>query len=128
MFKKNKASKNEKRLDTFANSRFNLNEILWITYLHILFKIEISRTEIPETNIQQAIQGIQEEYSITAEEARYFVLNGKVDNRAYNSMNEGILVKMKNGEIIDAAKASDHDNLSALSAPVEKYFLAKLTL
>jgi hypothetical protein len=90
-----------------------------------LFKIEISRNEIPETNIQQAIQGIQEEYSITAEEARYFVLNGKVDNRAYNSMNEGILVKMKNGEIIDAAKASDHDNLSALSAPVEKYFLAK---
>jgi hypothetical protein len=92
-----------------------------------LFKIEISRTEIPETSIQQAIQSIQEEYSITAEEARYFVLNGKVDNRAYNSMNEGILVKMKNGEIIDAAKASDHDNLSALSAPVEKFFLARLT-
>jgi len=110
-----------------SHSDFVLSQLATRIVERRLFKIEISRTEIPESTIQQAIQGIQEEFSITPEEARYFVLNGKVDNRAYNSMNEGILVKMKNGEIIDAAKASDHDNLSALSATVEKFFLARLT-
>ncbi len=110
-----------------SHSDFVLSQLATRIVERRLFKIEISRTEIPESSIQQAIYGIQEEYSITAEEARYFVLNGKVDNRAYNSMNEGILVKMKNGEIIDAAKASDHDNLSALSATVEKFFLARIS-
>ncbi len=109
-----------------SHSDFVLSQLATRIVERRLFKIEISRSEIPETTIQQAIEGIQNEYNISAEEARYFVLNGKVDNRAYNSMNEGILVKMKNGEIIDAAKASDHDNLSALSATVEKYFLAKM--
>ena len=109
-----------------SHSDFVLSQLATRIVERRLFKIEISRNEIPETTIQQAIEGIQNEYNISAEEARYFVLNGKVDNRAYNSMNEGILVKMKNGEIIDAAKASDHDNLSALSATVEKYFLAKM--
>ena len=108
-----------------SHSDFVLSQLATRIVERRLFKIEISRTEIPESSIQQAIEGIQNEYNISSEEARYFVLNGKVDNRAYNSMNEGILVKMKNGDIIDAAKASDHDNLSALSAPVEKYFLAK---
>ena len=108
-----------------SHSDFVLSQLATRIVERRLFKIEISRNEIPETTIQQAIEGIQNEYNISAEEARYFVLNGKVDNRAYNSMNEGILVKMKTGEIIDAAKASDHDNLSALSATVEKYFLAK---
>ena len=109
-----------------SHSDFVLSQLATRIVERRLFKIEISRNEIPETTIQQAIEGIQNEYNISAEEARYFVLNGKVDNRAYNSMNEGILVKMKTGEIIDAAKASDHDNLSALSATVEKYFLAKM--
>jgi HD superfamily phosphohydrolase len=78
-----------------SHSDFVLRELATRIVERRLFKIEISRTEIPESSIQQAIQGIQEHYSISSEEARYFVLNGKVDNRAYNSMNEGILVKMK---------------------------------
>jgi HD superfamily phosphohydrolase len=110
-----------------SHSDFVLSQLATRIVERRLFKIEISRTEIPESSIQQAIEGIQNQYNISPEEARYFVLNGKVDNRAYNSMNEGILVKMKNGEIIDAAKASDHDNLSALSATVEKFFLARIS-
>jgi hypothetical protein len=108
-----------------SHSDFVLRELATRLVERRLFKIEISRTPLSEEGIASAKAEVMNLLDISAEDAKYFVLTGKVDNRAYNSMNEGILVKMKNGEIIDAAKASDHDNLSALSAPVEKYFLAK---
>lgn len=108
-----------------SHSDFVLRELASRIVERKLFKIEISRSPIGSDSLAQAKSDVEKLLSISSKEADYFVLTGKVDNRAYNSMNEGILVKMKNGEIIDAAKASDHDNLSALSAPVEKYFLAK---
>jgi len=108
-----------------SHSDFVLRELATRIVERKLFKIEISRNPIGSDSLAQAKSDVEKLLGISSKEADYFVLTGKVDNRAYNSMNEGILVKMKNGEIIDAAKASDHDNLSALSAPVEKYFLAK---
>jgi len=108
-----------------SHSDFVLRELASRIVERKLFKIEISRNPIGSDSLAQAKSDVEKLLGISSKEADYFVLTGKVDNRAYNSMNEGILVKMKNGEIIDAAKASDHDNLSALSAPVEKYFLAK---
>jgi hypothetical protein len=62
--------------------------------------------------------------NLTAEEARYFVIRERVDNIAYNSTNDIIRIRMKDGRVISASEASDHLSLERLSEKVEKWFLA----
>ena len=56
------------------------------------------------------------------EEASYFIHSGELANNAYKDDKEGILILRKNGETVDAAKASDNYNLGALTQTVTKYF------
>lgn len=56
------------------------------------------------------------------EEASYFIHSGELANNAYKDDKEGILIIRKNGETVDAAKASDNYNLGALTQTVTKYF------
>jgi len=58
------------------------------------------------------------------EDASYFVLHDRINNRAYSTASNGIAILSKNGTVRDVAAASDHLNLSALSMPVERHFLA----
>lgn len=88
-----------------------------------LFKIKISRAPIPEQDCEIQIAHLKSSRGYSDEEARYFVLYGTIDNKAYSSTAENIKVKFKDGSLIDAANASDHLNLAALSQSVEKYFL-----
>ena len=55
---------------------------------------------------------------------RSFVLHDRIDNRAYSTASHGISMLYKDGSVRDVAAASDHLNLSALSMPVERHFLA----
>ena len=48
----------------------------------------------------------------------------RIDNRAYSTASHGIQMLFKDGSVRDVASASDHLNLSALSVPVERHFLA----
>ena len=56
------------------------------------------------------------------EEAEYFVHSGELNNNAYKADKGGINILRKNGEVVDAAEASDNYNLSALTSTVTKYF------
>lgn len=89
-----------------------------------LFKIEMSRMPFDPSVKELHIDRIAKTMNYTREEASYFVLADRVYNRAYNVQTDVIKVKMKDGTVLDAAKASDHLNLQALSESVEKYFLA----
>lgn len=88
-----------------------------------LFKIKISRMPIPEREAAVQLEQLKAERGYSDEEAGYFVLHGTIDNKAYSSTAENIKVKYKDGSLTDAANASDHLNLAALSQSVEKYFL-----
>ena len=55
------------------------------------------------------------------EEAEYFVTTGSVSNQSYTK--DGILIKMKDGSVIDFAQANDNMTLENLSRVVTKYFL-----
>jgi hypothetical protein len=68
---------------------------------------------------------ISEKYELSLDEAAYFVIHDMVDNKAYSPASENILIKMKDGTVTDLALASDHLNISALSDPVQKWFLAE---
>lgn len=88
-----------------------------------LFKLEI--TELPQhEKKEEIIRRIQKEMALNEKEARYFVMDGQVTNNAYNSELEKINILFKNGEIRDLAEASDQLNISVLSTPVTKYYLA----
>jgi uncharacterized protein len=90
----------------------------------VLFKIEMSRQPVEQNVVNKHIERIAKEMNLTFEEASYFVISDKVHNSAYSVKTDAIKVKMKDGQILDAAQASDHMNLQALSGSVEKFFLA----
>jgi hypothetical protein len=90
----------------------------------VLFKIEMSRQPIEQNVVNKQIERIANEMNLSFEEASYFVISDKVHNSAYSVKTDAIKVKMKDGQILDAAQASDHMNLQALSGSVEKFFLA----
>ena len=89
-----------------------------------LFKIEISKSPFTQERIDQIKKQITEKLGLHADEVEYFVHTDILTNNAYNEAKENINLMMKSGEIIDVSKASDNLNISALSKPVEKYFLS----
>lgn len=89
-----------------------------------LFKIEIQREAFSEERVALERQKIADHLGLSLEEAEYCVIHHHAYNRAYNPQHEVIKMLMKDGTILDAAKASDHFNLETLSSTVQKWFLA----
>ncbi|MBI1266371.1 MAG: HD domain-containing protein [Cryomorphaceae bacterium] len=89
-----------------------------------LFKIALRKEAYSQDEVKKVIKRVAAQLKLTEHEASYFVIHETVNNRAYDSSDSPILVLMKNGELLDVAKASDHLNLSALAIKVEKHFLA----
>jgi uncharacterized protein len=88
-----------------------------------LFKIEISQSPFPPDRIILEKEIAKKKYNLSNHEVAYFVYTERLVNNAYNIEKENINLLMKNGSIVDISKASDNLNISALSHPVEKYFL-----
>jgi HD superfamily phosphohydrolase len=60
---------------------------------------------------------------ISFDDAAYFVLEGKVENNAYNSVVNAIKILYQDGVVRNIAEASDTHNIMALSKTVKKYYL-----
>jgi len=88
-----------------------------------LFTVEFSSKPFPAEKINQLKKQIKTRLNITKIGAEYFCTTGKITNSAYVSGKEKILIKMKSGELIDIAKASDLPNIEALRKIVKKYYL-----
>lgn len=88
-----------------------------------LFKIELRREPFTVADIASVQQAVQSELTLDDQEASYYVISEKIDNRAYDKTTSMIGIKFKDGTVRDVAEASDHLNLSALSEVVEKHFL-----
>lgn len=89
-----------------------------------LFKIEVSPIPFTQERIAQIRAKVQAKLNLTEEELDHFVYSDILSNNAYNDSKENINLLMKNGKVMDVSKASDNLNISALSSPVEKYFLS----
>lgn len=88
-----------------------------------LFKIEISREPFTEERIGAIRKYVMDKMDLTEEQIPHFVYTDQLTNNAYNVSKENINLLMKTGAVIDVSEASDNLNISALSNPVEKYFL-----
>ena len=88
-----------------------------------LFKIEISKSPFPSDRISLEMEVVRNHFGLETEDLSFVVYHDLLVNKAYTNDKQNINLLMKNGEIIDLAKASDNLNISALAQPVEKYFL-----
>lgn len=88
-----------------------------------LFKVRIEENPVSGQRLNQVRQAIASQLNVTEELANYFMVNEELENNAYNSEVDRINILYKSGEVKDIAEASDNFNISALSAPVKKYFL-----
>lgn len=89
-----------------------------------LFKIEVSKDAFGASQVALVKTRVQQHLDISAEEADYFVSTELLSNNAYNEVREHIQLLMKNGDLMELSQASDNLNISALTLPVEKYFLS----
>ena len=89
-----------------------------------LFKIEVSDQPFTEERIDEVRKKVQKKLDLSDDEVEYFVYSNTLKNNAYNDSKENINLLMKDGSVMDVSKASDNLNISALSSPVEKYFLS----
>lgn len=88
-----------------------------------LFKIKISREPFSQEQIEEVKTKVAKKLGIDLKDAHYFVYTNVLTNSAYNDSRESINLLLKSGKILEVSKASDNLNISALSEPVEKYFL-----
>ncbi|MBT8244773.1 MAG: HD domain-containing protein [Winogradskyella sp.] len=88
-----------------------------------LLRVKLKNKPISKSRLNTHRKALMEEYSITQDEADYFVFQGKITNQAYKSKKEQINILFKNGKVKDITKASDQLNLKALSKPATKYYI-----
>ena len=88
-----------------------------------LLKIEIQLEEFDVDYLNESKHKLMTRYSITEEEASYFVFKGQITNQAYSMEKETINLYTKQNKTIDVANASDHFNLKALSKKVVKNYM-----
>jgi HD superfamily phosphohydrolase len=88
-----------------------------------LFKTEITKEKVDQSKIETIKSGLINELGIEEKDLHYFLETEILVNNAYNENFRQILILTRSGEITDLSMASDNLNISALSAPVEKYCL-----
>ena len=89
-----------------------------------LFKINLRKEEFSEAEVLEKIERIKNTFNLNDHQASYFLIQESIDNRAYSSAANEIKILFKDGTTKDVAEASDHLNLSTLSQPVLKHFIA----
>lgn len=88
-----------------------------------LFKIKISKEPFTEKEITAKKEETAQKLGIPMKDMNYYVYSSHLVNNAYNQEKQSINLLMKNGKVMDLSNASDNLNISALSHPVEKYFI-----
>ena len=92
-------------------------------YNRNLFKIEIAEQAFDTEYINEIKQRIKKQYNLSENESDYFVIDGIMENRAYNKKLEAIQILDKNGNPLLLEDISDHLNHRTLSETVNKYFV-----
>jgi len=87
-----------------------------------LFKIKISSVQPNQNKIQELNELLSSEMGVKSEHLKFFVTQGKLTNIAYNTTKQPIKILFKDGNLEEAATASDQLNLKALTQPVDKYY------
>lgn len=88
-----------------------------------LSKISISNEPFDDQEVAAIEEFIAKKKNIAIEETHYYVMNGQVENKAYNLEGDPIQIMYKDGSTVDVTEASDNLSISLLGKPVQKYYL-----
>lgn len=102
---------------------FVLSQLCQMIINRKLLTIKLKKKPIDPVTISTYLEEVKNKYTISEEEAKYFVFDGELSNKAYDGSKQNIFILKKSGKITDVAKASDHLNLVALSKKVTKYYI-----
>ncbi|MEP0366952.1 MAG: HD domain-containing protein [Cyclobacteriaceae bacterium] len=88
-----------------------------------LFKIILSNDKI-EKELVDKIQTAIVKQGVSKSDSKYLIQKGTISNAAYIVKDESIDILMKNGDVMDVAKASDLPNITAISRIVKKHYIS----
>ena len=88
-----------------------------------LFNTDLQAEPFAEGRLERLKAEIAKKYSITPEEAAYFIISNSTENHAYHPKSDKINIYYKSGEVMDIANASDQLNITVLHKTVTKYFM-----
>ncbi|WP_233131775.1 HD domain-containing protein [Robiginitalea sediminis] len=88
-----------------------------------LLSIKIKPDPIKKGRLEKKRRQVQEAWGMSPEEASYFVFDGKVENRAYDTKRQNINILLPKGRVMDVASLTDRLNLEVLSEPVVKHYI-----
>ena len=92
-------------------------------YNRNLLKIETAEKPFDTAYLESLCGMVEKKWNLSQEEASYFVIGGKMENRAYNKKTQSIQILDKNGTLVHIEDISDHLNHRTLSESVSKYFV-----
>ncbi|WP_420150920.1 HD domain-containing protein [Spirosoma sp.] len=87
-----------------------------------LFKIMLS-TEPFQGELLHELEKQLRQDGFTAETISYFLIEGQATNAAYLPSGDRIAIKLKTGQVIDIADASDLSNIQVLTNIVRRYYV-----
>ena len=100
-----------------------LSQLCKRLYNRNLLKIEIAEQPFEDAYLESLRLLVEKKWKLSKEESSYFVVSGKMENRAYNKKVESIQILDKNGGLTPMENISDHLNHRTLSESVSKYFV-----
>ena len=78
-----------------------------------------------QDDISERLEAVSKAFGLSMEDASFFVLHDRIDNRAYSTASHGIAMLFKDGSVRDASSGlRPPQPLCTLSVPVERHFLA----
>ncbi|WP_415371295.1 HD domain-containing protein [Patiriisocius sp. Uisw_047] len=105
-----------------SHEDFVLSELSNMLLNRSLLKIKVKKNPISIERVTEKKKQVMAKYSLTEEEASFFVFTGSMTNQAYDMVHDTINILTKKGKVIDVAKASDQLNIEALSKRVVKHY------
>jgi len=100
-----------------------LSELCKLLVNRNLFKIIIQEKPFTDQEVKEIREEVKQKKNIDDDACDYFVIRDKLVNNAYNKRSDKINILFKDGTVKDISDAADTLNISAISEPVEKFFI-----
>lgn len=88
-----------------------------------LFRAELTNDPAEPERVAALREKTVRKYQLTEEEADFMITQGQISNAGYVANDQNILIKRKDGSLVDVAEASDLPNIEALGQIVTKHYL-----
>lgn len=91
-----------------------------------LMRVRLYKERPDATELERIQAETAAKLGMDLDEAKYYTSIGDVSNQAYDAAKDDILIRMKDGRIIDLFEASDHLSRENMGRLVKKYFICCL--